>query len=794
MQKKIIMLLLAGMLALTACTSQKKIESDDDFSVDAEESSGGDELSMDSPADAGGSDDLSLDDTSSASAEAKPADNEAPADGAQDADLALENELNSLDTPTDNQAANNTQPADELSLDDPADPAQVAQTPAEPEVPPPAEVALNDATQTPPPSELPAEPAPEIIATEPPPAPVVDSAPIVADNGAAQTPVTINTVQYKGNANGGTVAIGADQPLVYTTRFNSTTNQFIVEVQNSSIPKKLKRSLNTKDMASSIGSVDIYQKDGSSVSRFVVQLRAGAPEPIVQPEGNSLLIIGASADGSMLANNTAPTPETAPVAETTEPALAPAPEVLPETAQNLSEAAPDQPKSTYMSTSEPSDIGSEKAEVASKPATGLLSYESLEDFLMSNTKYYGKKISIETLGMEVTDALKFLSEESGVNIIFDDEVVGKGKVNVKLREVPWDQAFVLILKSKQLAYKRQGNVIRVASIDSIKKEEDEAIKLKDARKIPEPLSVKRFFIAYAKVGEIKTKVEEYLKTLAQARSVGSVSAAASTNQGSVLLDERNNSLIISDTEKNLKQIEEIIAALDSQPKQILIEAKVIEANENFATGLGVKWKSNNTGVTSINKGAISINDGDLKTSGQFAASITWGQLDFLGALNASIALGESKTQLKTLSSPRITVLSGQQANITQTKSFSVPVTSIANGNVTQTQTQKSVDLTLSVTPTATNEGTINLDLQVNRGIQQGVDGTLSSNAKTSLFVRSGATAVVGGIYASAANESEEGVVGIRKIPILGKLFESKQISKDKNELVIFVTPTILKPL
>ena len=792
------MLLLAGLLALTACTSQKKIESDDDFSVDAEESSGGDELSMDSPADSG-TDDLSLDEPSSASAEEKPADNPAPADGAQDADLALENELNSLDTPADNKTADNSQPTDELSLDDPApaDPAQTAQAPTEPEVQPPAEVALNDTAQTPPP-EVPVDtPAPEVAVTEP--APLVDSTPIAPDNGMSQTPVTINTVQYKGNANGGTVAIGADQPLVYTTRFNSTTNQFIVEVQNSSIPKKLKRSLNTKDMASSIGSVDIYQKDGSSVSRFVVQLRAGAPEPIVQPEGNSLLIIGASADGSMLANNAAPPTEAAPLTET--PEQAPAPEVIPETVQNNPEAAPEQAKSTYMATSTTNaSLGSdaETAEPAVKPATGLLSYESLEEFLMSNTKYYGKKISIETLGMEVTDALKFLSEESGVNIIFDDDVVGKGKVNVKLREVPWDQAFVLILKSKQLAYKRQGNVIRVASVDSIKKEEDEAIKLKDARKVPETLAVKRFFIAYAKVGEIKTKVEEYLKTLAAAAR-GTASGAATpanANQGNVLLDERNNSLIISDTEKNLKQIEEIIAALDSQPKQILIEAKVIEANENFATGLGVKWKSNPTGVVGVNSGSFSINDGSssVKTSGQFAASITWGQLDFLGALNASIALGESKSQLKTLSSPRITVLSGQQANITQTKTFSVPVTSIANGNVTQTQTQKSVDLTLNVTPTATNEGTISLDLQVNRGIQQGVDGTLSSNAKTSLFVRSGATAVVGGIYASTANESEEGVVGVRKIPIIGRLFESRQITKDKNELVIFVTPTILKPL
>jgi type IV pilus assembly protein PilQ len=802
MKKKIIMLLLAGMFALTACTSQKKLESDDDFSVEAEDSSGGDELSMDTPAESGESDDLSLDEAGGDSAEAKPADSAAPADPSQDADMALENELNSLDTPAENQAANNQQPADELSLDEPAAPAdnaQVAQTPpAEGDIPPPSEVNLNDAAQaqTPPP-EVPAEqvPPPEVAATEPPP--LVDSAPITPDNGLSQTPATINTVQYKGNANGGTVAIGADQPLVYTTRFNPTTNQFIVEVQNSSIPKKLKRSLNTKDMASSIGSVDIYQKDGSNVSRFVVQLRSGAPEPIVQPEGNSLLIIGASADGSVVANNTVPVEPAPPAQDLTQ---VPPPEVPAQDPVAVGGEVPapeENPKSMYMGSTntESSGAGAETERVMTPaPATGLLSYENLEEFLMSNTRFYGKKISIETLGMDVTDALKFLSEESGVNIIFDDKVVGAGKVNIKLREVPWDQAFVLILKSKKLAYKRQGNVIRVSTVEDIRAEEDEAIKLKEARKKAEPFVVKRFFIAYAKVGEIKTKVEEYLKTLDTARVAGGGAANNNTTAGSVLVDERNNSLIVSDTEKNIKKIEEIIAVLDSQPKQILIEAKIVEATENFATGLGVKWKSTPSGVTGVNSGTINIGTDSVDTSGQFAGTITWGQLDFLGSLNASIALGESKNQLKTLSSPRITVLSGQQANITQTKTFSVPVTSISNGTVTQTETQKSVDLTLSVTPTATNEGTINLDLSVNRGVRQPPDGTLSSNAKTILFVRSGATAVVGGIYATTSNESDEGVPGIRKIPIIGSLFQSKQTTKDKNELVIFVTPTILKPL
>jgi type IV pilus assembly protein PilQ len=800
MKKNLVILLLAGVFALTACTSQKKLESDDDFSVESEEPAAGDDLSVDTPSDSGSSDDLSLDDLGSGDAEAKPSDNASAPAQAQDSDLALENELNSLDTPTDNQATNNQQqPAEELSLDEPAvapDQAQVAQTPAEGEIPPPSEVNLNDPAQAQiPPENAPAEQVPpaELAATEPPP--IVDSAPIVQDNGISQVPASINTVQYKGNANGGTVAIGADQPLVYTTRFNSTTNQFIVEVQNSSIPKKLKRSLNTKDMASSIGSIDIYQKDGSNVSRFVVQLRAGAPEPIVQPEGNSLLIIGASANASVVKNSTVPAvtaPIDAPVQDLTQ---APAVDAPAQDAAGGGDYAVqgDVPKSANMGSNLVGGGGSVDREITPAPATGLLSYESLEEFLMSNTRFYGKKISIETLGMDVTDALKFLSEESGVNIIFDDKVIGVGKVNIKLREVPWDQAFVLILKSKKLAYKRQGNVIRVAALEDIRLEEDEAIKLKEARKKPDAVMVKRFFIAYAQVSEIKTKIEEYLSATDAARNVNSPNAAPKT--GRILVDSTNNSLIISDSEKNLKDIEEIITALDTQPKQILIEAKVVEANENFATGLGVKWKSNGSGSASVNTGTIGINDnGSVKTSGQFNATINWGQIDFLGSLNASIALGENKSQLKTLSSPRVTVLSGQVATITQQKSFSVPVTSISNGSVTQTQTQRNVDLTLNVTPTATNEGTINLRLSVNRGIQQGTDGTLSSNANTTLFVRSGATAVVGGIYASSASESDEGVPGLRNIPIIGSLFEARQKSNDKNELVIFVTPTILKPL
>lgn len=850
MKNKILVLMLAAVFALTACSTQKKMDSDDDFSVEAEDSSGtpseeGDlALEVDSSADTSSaasdgaeSGDLDLDEGTT---ETSKANNSA---GSQDLDSALENELDSLDSAP--QAKAEATASGELSLDEPvvADntPANAAQEltldePAPVPIDPIADTPPADTTQAPVPVQDQA-----VVQDPAPPVPELIQEPLVAPQEAALTPApmleqsgppaTINNVQYKGNVNGGTIAISADKPVQFTTRFNETTNQFVVEVQNSTIPKKLKRSLNTKDMASSIGSVDIYQKEGSSVARFVVQMRAGTSNPIVQQEGNSLLIIAAGAGGaqeqSVAGGAEVPQPQMSDNSQLSDSSNIAGQSP---TQNNTQENTMAESQSNYAGSGSDVgasvvatdnsivavDTGSSKsgadpdANLVQPNSKGILTYNTLDEFLMSDTKFYGKKINLETSGMDTAEALRFLAEESGVNIILDESVMNAGKVNIKLKEVPWDQAFVLILKSKKLIYKRQGNVIRVANLEDIKKDEDEANRLKQSRVVPEPLAVKRFFVSYAEVDELKSKIDEYLTAIAAANRNNSItsstasafntqtssSSSAPTSVGKVIVDKRNNSLIITDTESNLKKIEEIVAALDIQPKQILIEAKIIEATETFSKGLGITWNAPGAtaGSGSVNSGNFGITSG-VTVPSTFNASVTWGQIDFIGSLSPTLLLGESQNLVKTLASPRITVLSNTAANITQSDDINV------QGLVTNPQTglpqivpiTRKAGVNLSVTPVATNQGTVNMKLTLTRNQANGV-GTSDRQANTELFIKSGSTAVVGGIYLTNTVEDDDGVPVLRSIPVLGSLFESKSQTKQKSELMMFLTPTILKPL
>lgn len=751
------------MILVASCSSQKKIQSDDEFSTDPVSGSA-------ESADSGGTTDeeLSLDENAEASVAANPENAETtdefsdfdqqgtgqsetskPSENASnnsgevsEGDLALENELNNLDSPTQPEPS-------------PAPPAEVAVTPepVAPVVEPPVPEMLQ----------------PELIAEQP----IPDAPPVQPEvsQPEPQKISQINSIDYKSNDSGGTVLIQANQPLQFTTRVNSATNQLIVEVQNSVVPKKLKRSLNTKDMASSIGSIDIYQKQNSKISRFVIQLRPGAPEPLVQPEGNSLLIVG-GANPSYTAPQTAQNEQSAPENV------------------NVSEAGEIAP-----------DMSSE----------GIMSTQSLEDFLMSNNRFYGKKISIETNNLDVKDAIKFIAEESGVNMILDEGL--EGKVSLKLRQVPWDQALVLLLKSKKLGYKRQGNVLRIAKIDDIRREEFEGISLKEAKENTEALVVKRFFIGYADIRDLETKIKEFLfnttagvagaaRGPAQATDAATPLATQSASRARVISDARTSSIIVTDTQSNMIKIEKLIAALDTQPQQVLIEGKVVEAREQFSRQVGVIWSNNPSTAPTINRGVLSITPDLGSSQAIFSGGLTWGQLDLLGDLSAKLQLGEREDKARVLSSPRITVLSNQTATISQTSGILIPKISTATpstggGNtVTTTNEVVPVGVMLKVTPQVSNEGTVSLDMDIERSFlsisgQQTPD---RRNAKTKVIVKSGQTAVIGGIFESETLDGVSGVPGLKDIPILGSLFRGKDHRKTKNELIIFITPRILQPI
>lgn len=733
----------------TSCTAKKKVV-EDDFAVDVADA----DLSG-----AGLSDsDLALDETTDSSnesndfAEFEADSNSENSQKSQSDDVAnIENELNQIsDQPTN----------------------EVAQKQEEP---PPAPEIQPDPVVAEVPAPVVEEATPVAITPEPP----VVEAPVaeVVENAR------INNIQYKGNANGGTVVISSSSPLKYTTRVNSSNNQVVVEVENVVVADHLKRPLNTKDMSSSIGHIDIYQKKNSNVARFVVQMRPNSPEPLVQPEGNSLLIIGSSMAGQ---------PDSA----------------ASNVAQKNSAPVQDGPVSDLNFNSE---LNNELA------AEGIMSSDDLEEFLTNNNKFYGKSISIETTDMDVRDILKFISEESGVNMIFDDEVAGKS--SLKLRKVPWDQALVLLLKSKKLSFRRQGSILRIAKLETLYKEDEDAIKLKEAKSGVEPLVVKNFSINYADIQSLETKIKEFI---AESKQGG-------TTRGRVTGDARTNTLIVTETVSKLNQIEQLIKALDTQPQQVMIESKIIEAGEKYSRSIGMSLGANRTapGIAAgqltegtnvpppgvyngryvYQKGSKymspSLNMTPSKgQSGAFLGNIFFGTIGALGNLDAQIALDELEGKTKVLSSPRVAVLTNTTATINQgatimqkTAESSTPSAG-GSATTTQTYTPVKVGVTLKVTPQISNIGTVRLKLDVARttAADASSGATEDRNVTTEIIVRSGDTAVIGGVFTSDVSKDKSGVPGLKDLPILGTLFKGEQETNNKTELMIFVTPKIIPTL
>ncbi len=645
------------------------------------------------------------------------ADNSAPPTedlSALDNSAAPDNSLEA-DLGKDQPAADAAAPKeDEFAQFDQEKPAEQA-PPPQAEQPPPPEV-----KQEPPPPE----PAPEFNAqNEIPPEPKPEPP---AEAQAQSGLVTLKSLDFKGNDNGGTVVVEADGPMTYSTRMSVSTGQFIVDIPNSILPKKLKHSLVTKDFDGPIGAIDAYQTAGSNVSRVVVHLKPGSPEPVIQAEGSSLLVVA----------NLPPT-----------------------------EAPKDDVK--------------------------LLSYDSLEAFMAGNMTYSGKKISIESRNIEVADLFRLISDEVGVNLVISDDV--KGPMAVKLKQVPWDQALVMVMKAKKLSFTRTGNVLRIAPIAQLRAEEDDMVKLINAKKDIAPLVVKVMPLSYAKVTDIMDQVKPFL----------------SEKRGKVIGDPRTSAIVVSDIQENVDRVAKLIQTLDIPPQQVLIEGKVVEAQDSFARQVGINW----TG------GGMPVSTGSNSSSGPVNASMgvnvtpstvspvtgslnfQLGTLDVLGSLNAILSLDEEEGLVKVLSSPRVVTLHNEEAVITQTQELPLINSTASNGVVSTNVTFKPVKLSLKVTPNITNDGSVLMKIDVAREfVGQIVDKASGArpfnerSAVTKVLVRNGQTAVIGGIYQDDSTESESRVPWLGTIPILGWLFKSSSKTENKNELLIFVTPRILGQL
>lgn len=398
-----------------------------------------------------------------------------------------------------------------------------------------------------------------------------------------------------------------------------------------------------------------------------------------------------------------------------------------------------------------------------------------------------KRVTIHVDDVEISEVIKLIAAESRVNIMVDSDV--KGSTTVRLSDVPWDQALMTILKSHGLGYRRQDNILRIASQEKLAKEAENYNKQVsneiDAKRQTEGRRVRFFPVNYADVEELIKQVQPFL-----------------TKDGKVSSDKRSNSLVVVDFVDVLDKVKKVITALDTTPLQILIEGKIVEAQEDFKHEMGMNLRATNSvSIGSQLATATMSTSNPLGTvSGGMSGTITAGTFDVLGDLTATLALRESENKVKVLSSPRVMVLNKEEATISQVRQVPViSITPVANaGQPLQQVTFQDITLSLKVTPQIAFNGEVLMDVDVQRQIagQPTETGALqveSRSAKTKVLVPNGKTMVIGGIYQNDIVETETGVPYLKEIPILGYLFKSKSKNVIKNELLIFLTPKIVNP-
>ncbi len=396
-------------------------------------------------------------------------------------------------------------------------------------------------------------------------------------------------------------------------------------------------------------------------------------------------------------------------------------------------------------------------------------------------KYTGEKIALDFYDTDIKNVFRILMEISRKNFAIDKDV--NGKVTLTLaKPVPWDQALDLILKMNQLGQTYEGDIIRIATLETI--EEQKALG---------PLVTEYIAVNYSNV---KTDILPHLEKI------------LTKDRGSVTVDERTNLVVMTDVAENIKKAREIVKNIDKVTPQVMIEARIVEASDKFARELGVDWNvgTNADGDALINNNALGGKYGynaavnfpfTIAASQTNAATLGFSFARTLGSplvLNAAILAHETQGDLKVISSPKILTLDNVKATITQGLEYPI-VTPGTDGGPATTELEDLL-LELTVTPHVTSDNRISMVINIKKrdlgNIINGEQSFTKKEAITELLVDDGNTIVIGGIIKQTKNLAESRVPWLSKIPILGWLFKTEYKTDDKEELLIFITPKIVQ--
>ena len=403
-------------------------------------------------------------------------------------------------------------------------------------------------------------------------------------------------------------------------------------------------------------------------------------------------------------------------------------------------------------------------------------------------KYTGQAISLNLKDVDLKDFFRLIHEISGLNIIVDPNV--SGTVTLVLDDVPWDQALDIVLKNNDLGDQLEGNVLRIAKVSTLVAEQQEARKLAAAKEEAAPLVTVFRPINYAKAATIAALLKSW------------VGGGALSRRGNVLVDDRTNTLIISDIRTQIPAIESVINKLDKKAQQVSIEARIIRATSDFArnlsTALSFAQRNPSGSLTTGGASGTQVTGQPLSPPTVITSPATgFGVfvLSNLGAnyaINAAIAAAESHDKAKTISRPSIVTQNNIEGTVVQ--GTQIPIQTTINNTISIQYVQAS--LQLQVTPQVTEDGHVFLTINIQNS-SPGPALTLAGptintqSATTEVLVPDGGTVVFGGVNVTTRSSSSTGIPLLGSVPILGHLFKSTTVQKNDQELLFFVTPKIL---
>jgi type IV pilus assembly protein PilQ len=421
-----------------------------------------------------------------------------------------------------------------------------------------------------------------------------------------------------------------------------------------------------------------------------------------------------------------------------------------------------------------------------------------EDLVVGEMHYVGRRISLDFQQADISNVLRLIAEVSGFNMVVGEGV--KSKVTMKLVSVPWDQALDMILKMNGLGKIRQGNILWIDSLANIAKQENEAAMAKDAKVKGEELVDRVFYIRNLPAMEVMTSLMQFKSA-----------------RGLMQMSLGSNALIVRDTESKMGVMKQLVDGLDLEVPQVQIEARIVQADTTYSRSLGVQW-----GIQNVNQLGSSFGVANFKTgnTGPFGNQVsnflvnlpatvggltstpgvgfTIGRTD--GALlDVRLSAGELLGLSKVIAAPKVTTLDKREAKISQGESIPFQTTSLQG---TQT-TFVDANLELNVTPQITSRDPKEIGKQIMMKVRatRNAVGARSNpagpsidrrEANTQVIIRDGETMVIGGVFIDTQNNSVVGIPYLSRVPVLGWLFKQKSESVAKQELLIFLTPSIVK--